>query len=110
MTDDEIELEIDRQLAAEEAARRAALRNEIAARMRAEAYKAHYDRINAKHPIEDKYAGLTPAQHAERLRVMDAAARATCEKMDRANERTPWRAERGPRGSIDPGGEGLKIR
>jgi hypothetical protein len=88
MTDDEnaaIEREIDARLEAELAARRAQMREEIATRMRREASAKHYDRINARHPIMDRLAGLTQAQEDERQRIMAERTRLSNEKMDRAN-------------------------
>lgn len=91
MTADEIaaaiEAEIDRRLEAELQARRSQLREEIALRMRREAAAAHYDRINARHPIQDRLAGLTQAEEDERQRIMAARSKATYAKMDAANAR-----------------------
>jgi hypothetical protein len=90
MTEDEmlnaaIEAEIDAALAAEVEARRAKMRDDIAARLRREASNRHYDRINARHPIEGPLGGLTVEQEAERQRQMDERRRLAGERMDRAN-------------------------
>jgi hypothetical protein len=88
MTDDEnaaIEREIDAQLEAELEARKAKMRADIVVRRAREASRAHFDRINARHPIEGVLAGLTPEQEAERQRQMAERTRLTNEKMDRAN-------------------------
>ena len=52
MTEDELNAEIDRELAAEEAKRRAALRIEIASRLRHEEAVRHNRRVNQQHPVE----------------------------------------------------------
>jgi hypothetical protein len=94
MTDDEIaaaiEREIDTKLAAELEARRAQLREDIAMRLRREAAFAHLDRVNAKHPIETRLAGLTPEQDAERRRLMDERTRAANERMDNVIIEQRW--------------------
>jgi hypothetical protein len=64
--ENQIELEIAAGLEADRAKRRAELF--YAARRKIEA--AHYDKINAKAPIEGPYSGLTREQHEARLREM----------------------------------------
>jgi hypothetical protein len=79
----ELEAQIDAELQAEMARKRA----EIARRLRREAVSREYDRINRKHPVEDKYGGLGPEGHAARLKAMDAARVADNEWMNRVNQR-----------------------
>src|SRR4051812_31416117 len=111
-TDVEVEaalnVEIERELQAEMARKR----EEIAYRLRRKAAMAHLDRVNARHPIEGPLAGLTPAQHAARLKAMDEGSRLASEKMDRANARPVEGSlvDQRRRASIGPGGEGFKIR
>src|ERR1700730_16720521 len=91
MTEDElsaiVESKLADRLAAGLQADRERVRMEVISELRREAERKHYDRINAKHPIEDKYGGLGPEGHAERLRQMDARAKAANEHMDRVNAR-----------------------
>jgi hypothetical protein len=98
---------IERELQAEMARKR----YEIAARLRREREMAHYDKINRRHPIEDKYCGLGPKGYAARQEAMTAAARKTFQEMDEANARWAKReaAEReaARRASIGPGSEGF---
>jgi hypothetical protein len=90
-TDDEtaaaIEREVDAKLEEELRVRRARLREEVAARLRREAAAAHHARINRRHPIEGRLAGLTQAEENERQRQMAERTAATCAKMDKANAR-----------------------
>jgi hypothetical protein len=88
------------------------MREEIRARMRREAERAHYDRINAKHPIENQFSGLTREQHEARLRLMDEQRRRDFAHLDEVNSRpipgaaarslTPTRADGagGPTGFV----------
>jgi hypothetical protein len=91
MTEDEFNAQVDAELNAKieaelqvELARK---RAEIAFRLRREAAAKEYDRINRKHPVEDKYGGLGPEGHAARLAAMSAAAAKTNAEMDAANAR-----------------------
>jgi hypothetical protein len=107
----ELQAQIDVELQAEMARKRAA----IAARLRREAEMKEYDRINARHPIEGPLAGLTPEQHAARLKEMDRRAAADFAAMDEAEARGRARvaaeaAARPRRASIGPGAEGFEIR
>jgi hypothetical protein len=81
--DNQVELEIAAGLEADRAKRRVELA--LAARRKIEA--AHYAKINARHPVEGPLAGLTPAQHQARLDAMAAGAKADKEWMDRVNAR-----------------------
>ena len=89
MNEDELNKIIDAKLAArleaEVAARRERVRTEVFLQLRREAERAHYDRINAKAPIESKLAGLTVEQERERQRQMSERTRLTMAKMDKAN-------------------------
>ena len=77
MTNDELDAIVEAKLADAIAARLAAdrerIRLEVVMDLRRKAEREWYDRINAKHPIEDKYGGLGPEGHAARLKAMDAA-------------------------------------
>jgi hypothetical protein len=108
----DIEARIETEIAAGLAADRAKRRAELfyAARRKIEA--AHYDKINAKAPIENQYSGLTREQHEARLREMRRRAAEDMRAMDEAEARGRARvaAMRGPRASIGPGSEGFEIK
>jgi hypothetical protein len=91
MTEDELTAIVEAKLADRLAARlkadRERVRMEVIMELRREAERKHYDRINAKHPIEDRYSGLGPEGHAARLKAMDAARVADKEWHDRVNSR-----------------------
>jgi hypothetical protein len=91
MTEEELSKIVDAKLADALAARleadRARVRDEVVTALRREAERAHYARINARHPIEDKYGGLGPEGHAARLKAMSAAAAKANAEMDAANAR-----------------------
>jgi hypothetical protein len=108
---DDIENQIETEIAAGLAADRAKRREELfyAARRKIEA--AHYDKINAKAPIENQYSGLTREQHEARLREMRRRAAADNAAMDAANARPiDGAVVRGPRASMGAGSEGLRVR
>jgi hypothetical protein len=91
MNEDELNALVDAKLAERVEARlkaeRARVREETILELRREASNAHFDKINAKAPIEGPLAGLTVAQEEERQRQMAERSRATCAKMDAANAR-----------------------
>jgi hypothetical protein len=82
------EAELDKQadaiLEAEVARRRAALKEEIAAKLRRDAERAHHAKINAHHPIEDP---PTPEEIAERHRLADEGLARDDERIRKNNER-----------------------
>jgi hypothetical protein len=82
-----VESKLADELAAREKADRERIRLEVIMAIRREETRKHYDKINAHAPIEDKYGGLTPEQHAARLKAMDAAAAKANAEMDAANAR-----------------------
>jgi hypothetical protein len=86
-TEDELNAQIETEIAAGLAADRAKRRAELFYEARRKIAAADYDRINRRAPIEDKYGGLTPEQHAARLKAMDAAAAKTNAEMNAANAR-----------------------
>jgi hypothetical protein len=115
---DEAELSriVESKLAAALAARleadRQRIRAEVVDGLRRAETKAHYDKINARAPIEDQYGGLTPEQHRARLRAMDARAKADNAAMDAANARPVSGSllDQRSRASLAPGSEGFEIR
>jgi hypothetical protein len=113
MTEDELNQIVESKLADRLAARlqadRERVRAEVVADLRREAEKARYDRINARHPIEDKYGGLGPEGHAARLAAMDARARAAAAHMDEVNAR-PVPGSLAHQRSLIPGSEGFRIK
>jgi hypothetical protein len=82
-----VEAKLAERLAARLEAERALVRQETILELRREASNAHFDRINAKAPIEGLLAGLTQAEEDERQRQMTARSAATNAKMDAANAR-----------------------
>ena len=82
-----VEARLAEQLAARLAAERERVRQEVVLQLRREAEREHHTRINAKHPIEGRLAGLTEQQEAERQRIMAERSRLSNEKMDKANAR-----------------------
>jgi hypothetical protein len=83
----QVEAELAAQVEAELQAEMGRKRAEIAARLRREAFSKEMNRINQRHPIEDKYGGLGPEGHAARLKAMEAGSKADREWMDRVNSR-----------------------
>jgi hypothetical protein len=116
MTEEELNKIVESKLADRLAARlqadRERVRMEVIMELRREAERAHYDRINAKHPIEDKYGGLGPEGHAARLRAMSAAAAKANAEMDAANARPVEGSllDQRKRAALTPGSEGFEIR
>jgi hypothetical protein len=115
MTEDElnriVESKLEARLAARIQADRERVRAEVIAELRREEDRRWYDRVNRKHPIEDKYGGLGPEGHAARLKEMDARAREDMASMDRSNARVPEGSlQHQRRASIGPGSEGFEIR
>ena len=103
-----VESKLADRLAARLKADREAVWMEVVSELRREASRKHYDRINAKHPIEDRYGGLGPEGHAERLRQMDARARAAAH-MDEINSR-PVPGSLAHQRSLIPGSEGFRVK
>jgi hypothetical protein len=116
MTEDElnakIEREIEAKIEAELQAKRARERADIAARFRREEAMAHLDKVNAKHPIEDRFGGLGPEGHAARLAAMDAAAKKAAAHMDEVNSRPVpgGLLDQRSRAALVPGAEGFRIK
>ena len=116
MTEDELTQIVESKLADRLAARlqadRDRVRMEVISELRREAERRHYDKINAKHPIEDRYGGLGPEGHAARLRAMDAAAKKAAAHMDEVNSRPIEGSlmHRRSRAALTPGGEGFAIK
>jgi hypothetical protein len=104
-----VEAKLAAALAAREKADRDRVRMEVIMELRREAERKHYDRINAKHPVEDRYGGLGPEGHAARLRAMDERAKAANEHMDRVNQR-PVPGSLAHQRSLIPGSEGFRIK
>jgi hypothetical protein len=118
MTEDELNAIVDAKLAARLAARlaaeRARVREETILELRREASNAHFDKINRRHPIESKLAGLTQAEEDERQKAMAERTRLSNEKMDRANARPVAgqvvRSLRPNAASAAGGGTGFSIK
>jgi hypothetical protein len=104
--ENQIELEIAAGLEADRAKRRAELY--YAVRRKIEA--AHYDKINARAPIEDKYGGLGPEGHAARLKAMEAGSKADREWMDRVNSRPVPGSLAATRAEQKGGSSGFEIK
>jgi hypothetical protein len=116
MTEEELNTIVEAKLADRLAARlkadRERVRMEVIMELRREAERAHYDRINAKHPIEDRYGGLGPEGHAARSKAMDARAKADMEHLDRVNSRPVpgGLLDQRSRAALTPGSEGFKFK
>jgi hypothetical protein len=85
---------------------------EVIAELRREADREWYDRVNKKHPVEDKYGGLGPEGHAARLKEMDRRAAEDMASMDRSNARVPeGAATRAARRADSAGGaSGFRVK
>jgi hypothetical protein len=107
-----VESRLADRLAARLKADRDRVRLEVISELRREAERAHYDRINRKHPIEDRFGGLGAEGHAARLAAMDARARAANEHMDRVNQRPVpgGLLDQRSRAALVPGHEGFRIK
>ena len=107
-----VESKLAAQLEARLQADRDRVRAEVVGELRREAERKHYDRINARHPIEDKYGGLGPEGHAARLAAMDARSRAADAHLDRVNARPVEGSllDQRSRAALVPGGEGFHIK
>jgi hypothetical protein len=119
MTENELNAIVESKLADRLAARlqadRARVRQEVVSELRREADRAWYDRINRKHPVEDKYGGLGPEGHAKRLARMAAGAKADEEWHNRVNSRptpgsTPGSTLAATRADQAAGGSGFEIK
>jgi hypothetical protein len=113
MTEDELNAIVESKLADRLAARlqadRERVRADVIAEIRREAERKHYDRINARHPIQT--AG-DPQVEAARLAAMDAGARADNEHLDRVNSRPIEGSlvHQRSRAALVPGGEGFRFK
>jgi hypothetical protein len=108
-----VESRLEEQLAARLEADRQRVRLEVISEIRREAERAHYDRINARHPIEDKYSGLGREGHEARLAAMRAGAARDAEHMARINSRPVegsllYNKQRAS--IVGTGGEGFAIK
>jgi hypothetical protein len=114
MTEEElsaiVESKLADRLAARLAADRARVREEVIRELRREIDREHYNKINAKHPSEDKYGGLGPEGHAARLKAMDERARADNEWMDRVNAKSVEGDLRAQRAAHKGGKSGFTIK
>jgi hypothetical protein len=104
-----VEAKLAERLAERERAEREKVRLEVVDQIRREESRKHYDKINSRHPVEDKYGGLGRAGHEERLRQMDERARAASAHMDAVQAR-PIPGSLAHQRSLLPGSEGFKIK
>lgn len=116
MTEEELNAIVEAKLADALAARleadRARVRADVIADLRRAEERAWYDRVNRRHPIEDKYSGLTAEQHEARLAAMRAGAARDAEHMDRSNARPIEGSllHQRSRAALTPGSEGFEIQ
>jgi hypothetical protein len=116
MNEAELNALIETKLAAALEARlqadRARIRAEVVSDLRREESRKHYDRINRKHPVEDRFGGLGAAGHEARLAAMDARAKAANEHMDRVNSAPVpgGLLDQRSRAALTPGSEGFKFK
>jgi hypothetical protein len=117
MNEHELNAIVDARLAEELAARHEADRRrvkmQVVDQIRRAAEKAHYDKINARHPIQDKYSGLTREQHEARLKAMRAGAARDAAHMAEVNSRPVegsllYNKQRAS--IVGTGGEGFAIK
>jgi hypothetical protein len=107
-----VESKLEEQLAARLQADRNRIREEVISALRREAERAHYARINARHPIEDRYSGLTAEQHEARIAAMRAGAARDAAHMAEVNSRPiPGSlVHQRKQAALTPGSEGFKFK
>jgi hypothetical protein len=114
MTEEElskiVEAKLADRLAARLAADRERVREEVISELRREETKKWHDRVNAKHPVEDKYGGLGPEGHAARLKEMDARRRADMASMDASNAKVVDGNLKAQRAAGKGGSAGFQIK
>jgi hypothetical protein len=116
MTENELNILVEAKLADRLAARlkadREAVRLEVIRELRREEERKWYARINAKHPIEDKYSGIGREAHEARLAAMAAGAARDAAWMARVNSRPIEGSlvHQRQRASLVPGSEGFRIK
>jgi hypothetical protein len=114
MTEEELSAIVESKLADRLAARlqadRDRVRAEVIAELRREADRVWYNRVNARHPVEDKYGGLGPEGHAKRRAIMAAGAKADAEWMDRVNARPVPGSLAATRADQASGSSGFRIK
>jgi hypothetical protein len=116
MTENELNAIVESKLAEALAARlqadRQRIREEVITALRREAERAHHDKINRRHPIEDRFGGLGLEGHAARLKAMDARAKAANAHMDEVNSRPVEGGllDQRSRAALVPGHEGFRIK
>jgi hypothetical protein len=115
MTEEEmarsVESRLEARLAARLAADRERVRQEVIMELRREIDREHYDKINARHPIQDKYAGLTREQHEARLKMMSERSAQVNREMDEINARPAPGTLAATRAADRAGGSsGFKIK
>ena len=91
---------------------RARIRQEVVDGIRREAERAHYTKINARAPIENRYSGLTREQHEARIAAMKLGAQRDKEWHDRVNSRVIEGSlvHQRQRASLGGGSEGFEIK
>jgi hypothetical protein len=110
MTDAEFDAMVEAELAADFRIAGANKRAEIAERLRRAADKAWHDRVNQRHPIEDRFGGLTREQHAERLRLMSERSAQANREMTAANSKSADGDLRAQRAASKGGSAGFRFK
>ena len=114
MTEEELSKLVEARLADRLAARLAAdrerVRQEVILELRREEDRKWHERINARHPCQDKYSGLTREQHEARLKAMREGAARDNAQMDRANARVVDGDLRAQRAASKGGAAGFTIK
>ena len=107
-----VESRLEAELAARLRADRQRVKLEVVSEIRREAERAHYARINARHPIENKYSGLTREAHEARIAAMKLGAQRDKEWHDRVNSRVIEGSlvHQRQRASLGGGSEGFEIK
>jgi hypothetical protein len=116
MTEQELDALVESKLADRLAARlqadRERIRLEVVSELRREEDRKWYNRVNAKHPIEDKYSGLGAEGHAARIAAMRIGAARDAAHMAEVNSRPIEGSlvHQRKRAALTPGSEGFKFK
>jgi hypothetical protein len=104
-----VEAKLAERLAARQQYERERIRLEVVSELRREAERAHYARINARHPIQGPG---DPKVEAARVAAMRAGAQRDKEWMDRVNSRPIEGSlvHQRKRVALTPGAEGFRIK
>jgi len=109
-TDAEFDAMVEAELAADFRIAKENKRAEIAERLRLEESRKHYDKINARAPIENQFSGLTREQHEARLKMMSERSAQANREMDEINSRPVAGDLRAQRSAQKGGAAGFRFK